>query len=472
MHRILIIDDDFAIRDLLEIFFKEKGFDVVTAPNGHTGLNLLKSENFDIFLVDLVMQGMGGLDVLKETSAISINIPAVVITAYSDVSTAVEAMKLGASDYITKPFILDELVITVNKAIEVARIRKENFFLKRQLKQEYNFQELIGTSPQMQKVYSLIRKVADTDSTVLIYGESGTGKEVVAKTLHYNSSRSNKPFVPLNCAAIPNELIASELFGHEKGAFTGAISARPGRFELACGGTIFLDEIGELHPSVQVKLLRVLQEREFERVGGTKTLKTDVRVLAATNKNLERAVEEGAFREDLFYRLNVIPFHIPPLRNRKEDIPLLINHFMKVFCSRKKRETLKIPEITMKRLMHYKWHGNVRELRNLIERLVILNETGTVTVEELPERFNMPLDGDGYDFESGAKKENNISFNSLTMDITDQGIDLNAALDDIEQRLILQALERAGGIKKKAAELLSLNRTTLIEKMKKKGISL
>ncbi|MBI5849216.1 MAG: sigma-54-dependent Fis family transcriptional regulator [Nitrospirae bacterium] len=474
MHRILVIDDDSIVRDVLESFFTGKGFSVTLAENGERGVELLDHDKFDILFVDLVMPGLGGLDVLQNASERKISTPSIVMTAFAEVKTAVEAMRLGAFDYITKPFILEELLITVNRALKLSKLKQENLMLKKQLKQKYNFHGLIGASPRMQKVYDMIEKVADTESTVLITGESGTGKEVVAKTIHFNSSRAQNSFIPLNCSAIPKDLLESELFGHEKGAFTGAVNTRIGRFELANGGTIFLDEIGELHPSLQVKLLRVLQEREFERVGGTKTVKVDVRILAATNKDLEKATQDGTFREDLFYRLNVIPLHLPPLRKRKEDIPLLIDHFMQIYCKKKKKELIKISQPIMDCFLSYRWHGNVRELENLIERVVILNDTGSVTLDDLPERFHCgrcePLQTEA--FPASAESRASLSITAGGMVLPAEGIDLNSVLNTMENGLILQALERSAGVKKKAAELLGLNRTTLLEKLKKKGIEL
>ncbi|MBF0457841.1 MAG: sigma-54-dependent Fis family transcriptional regulator [Nitrospirae bacterium] len=331
-----------------------------------------------------------------------------------------------------------------------------------------HFYKLIGKSAQMQRLYSMIEKVSRADSTVLITGESGTGKELVAKAIHHNSARAenpDNPFIPLNCGAIPKDLLESELFGHEKGAFTGAINTRKGRFELADKGTILLDEIGELHPSLQVKLLRVLQEREFERVGGTRTIKVDIRILAATNKDLGEAANNGTFREDLFYRLNVIPLHIPPLRERKDDIPILIDHFINVFigkilASRPGQtvpETLKITPETLNLMLNYQWPGNVRELETLIERFVILNETGTITPDDLPPRF----------FDTKQRAESPAI---SPYQMSPEGIDLQAHLDDIETSFISQAMEIAGGVKSKAAALLGLNRTTFLEKLKKKGL--
>jgi DNA-binding NtrC family response regulator len=468
MGRILVIDDDDTIRDLLEEFFTGKGFDVTLAKDGPAGLDLLREERYDLFFVDIIMPEMDGLEVLRKASELNVKTPAIVLTAFATVKSAVEALKLGAFDYITKPFILDELLLVVRRAMDVSKLQRENVSLKRQLKRRYNFDMLTGTAPQMQKVYELIEKIADTDATVLIYGESGTGKERVAKTIHYNSSRSQNAFIPVNCAAIPKELLESELFGHEKGAFTGAINARAGRFELASGGTIFLDEIGELHPSLQVKLLRVLQEREFERVGGTRTLKVDVRILVATNRDLEKETREGNFREDLFYRLNVIPLHLPPLRDRREDIPLLIDHFMETFSKKKKKEPLKITAAAMECLVNYDWPGNVRETENLIERLVILNDSGTIDIEDLPDRFHaLALDG-------LAQGRSAVAAPAVLsgLRLPREGIELNTLLDEIERNMIIQAMESTRGIKSKAASMLGLNRTTLVEKMKKKGIAL
>ncbi len=468
MQEVLVIDDTDSIRDLLAEYLKEHGFDVSGAADGRAGLDLLKQRRFDLFFVDLVMPGMGGIDLLREARELGIDTPAIVITGFGTIQTAVEAMRLGAYDYITKPFILEELLMTVNRALEYRKLQAENASLKRQLKDKYDFRRMIGNSLPMQKLYRIIEKVADTDSTVLISGESGTGKELVAKTIHFNSSRANNPFVPVNCAAIPRDLIESELFGHEKGAFTGAVGTRVGRFELANGGTVFLDEIGELPAALQVKLLRVIQEREFERVGGTRTIRLDVRILAATNRDLEQATRDGAFREDLFYRLNVIPVRVPPLREREDDIPLLLDHFLSEFCRKKKKTPLKVSPDAAALLRRYQWPGNVRELENAVERMIILNDRGTITVEDLPDHVRKvtgpvarraPAEGGAF---PGLAK---------SLEWTPSGIDLNGVLDELERALILQALDKSGGVKNRAAALLGLTRTTLIEKIKKKGLS-
>ena len=350
------------------------------------------------------------------------------------------------------------------EAKESRPVEKENVLLKKQFRKKFDFKGLIGDSPPMQSVYEMIEKIADTDTTILISGESGTGKELIAKIMHFNSGRAQGAFVPLNCAAIPKDLLESELFGHEKGAFTGALNTRVGRFELAHGGTLFLDEIGELEPSLQVKLLRVLQEREFERVGGIKTIKVDVRILAATNKDLERAIRENRFREDLYYRLNVIPLYIPPLRDRTEDIQPLVDYFTRKYADKRGREPLMFSPDALKCLMSHSWPGNVRELENLIERLVILTSGTLVGTPDLPEKFNQYIDF--------KKPVLAVSPELQDIAIPEVGIDINAAVDKMERTLILKALEKTGWVKNRAAKLLGLNRTTLIEKMKKMGIEL
>jgi DNA-binding NtrC family response regulator len=469
MPHILVIDDDASVRNVLAEFLKIKGFDVSLAEDGEIGIDLIQSKKFDLYLVDLVLPGMSGIEVLKRVTALKLNLPAVVVTGFGAIETAVEAMKLGAFDYITKPFVLEELFLVVQRALNFSKLKWENLSLKRQLKQRYDFQGLIGNSPQMEKLYSLIRKISDTDATILIEGESGTGKELIAKTIHFNSSRAQNPFVPFNCAAIPKDLMESELFGHERGAFTGAINTRIGRFERASGGTILLDEIGELHPSFQVKLLRVLQEREFERVGGTKTIKVDVRILAATNKNLEEETLAGHFREDLFYRLNVIPLRIPSLKERPEDTPVLIDHFVNFFSRKRKRENIRVDQEVIDLLGRYPWPGNVREMENLIERIVILNEDGLITVKDLPQRFlefrNLPRKVEAPTPEGSSGEGREIL-------LPTQGMNLNRFVEEIETKLITQAMQRTRGVKSKAADLLGLKRTTLLEKMKKINIDL
>ncbi len=465
MPKVLIVDDDLIIRQMLETFLQNQGMEVISATDGKAALTILEKEKFDIILTDLMMPNMSGIELMQEASSKGINPPFIIMTAFGTIQTAVEAMRIGAFDYITKPFNLNELIIIINRALSISKLQIENFFLKKQLKKKYRFEGLIGDSPKMQAVCEMIEKIADTGSTVLITGESGTGKELVARTIHFNSSIYKNAFVPLNCSAIPKDLLESELFGHEKGAFTGAIHTRIGRFELAHGGTLFLDEIGELDPSLQVKLLRILQQKEFERVGGLKTIKVDVRIIAATNKDLEKAVREGKFREDLFYRLNVIPIHLPPLRERVQDIPLLLDHFISYFCDKRNRKPFKFTSEAMQCLLRYEWKGNVRELENLIERLSILVNSDMVSVNDLPEKFHLQLEMSDHSY-----------FNSITQDINEnfriphEGCDMNKIISNMERTLIINALSQTGGVKSKAANLLGLNRTTLIEKMKKMGI--
>ncbi|MBI4766017.1 MAG: sigma-54-dependent Fis family transcriptional regulator [Deltaproteobacteria bacterium] len=464
MPHILVIDDDSSVRDILEDFLQLKGFEVSVTDDGEKGISLIQERRFDLFLVDLVLPGMNGMEVIKEVYSRQINIPAIIITGYGAIETAVEAIKLGAFDYITKPFVLEELFLVVQRALDFSKLKQENLFLKRQLKQRYDFHGLIGSSPGMQKVYGLIKKVCDTDATILIEGESGTGKELIAKTIHFNSLRAQHPFIPFNCAAIPKDLLESELFGHERGAFTGAFNTRIGRFERAHGGTILLDEIGELHPSFQVKLLRVLQEREFERVGGSKTIKVDVRILAATNKKLEEETKAGNFREDLFYRLNVIPLQIPPLRERREDIPLLAEYFLSYFSKKRKRENIRMVPEVMQLFSQYPWPGNVRELENLIERVIILSEDGLIEPKDLPQRFK-EFQGSTGQGETGSPLLTTEPEREVVL--PDQGVNMNTLVEEMEKSLIQQAIRKSKGVKSKAAELLGLKRTTLLEKMKK-----
>ena len=399
------------------------------------------------------MPGIGGLDVLAYFTRNCPETLVIVLTGFGTVETAVEAMKRGAYDYLSKPANLDEIVLTLKRAIELKDLQDENVLLRTQVEDHQRIDRLIGQSSAMQTLYRIIRRVSKTDSTVLVTGESGTGKELIANAIHFHSTRHDMPFVPINCGAIPEELLESELFGHEKGAFTGAFKERRGRFELAHKGTVFLDEIGEMSPKLQVKLLRFLQETKFQRIGGSRTIEVDVRIVAATNKDLERAVTENEFREDLFYRLNVIPIHVPPLREREGDIPLLIQHFLKQHCQKKDIPQKKMSRAAIESLELYDWPGNVRELENVIERLVILTDNDEIQVGDLPKRMQIPQQVEVKRIELG-----------------NDGINLKETLDELENRLILDALQRSGGVKNKAAKLLGLNRTTLIEKMKKKQI--
>ncbi len=455
---ILVVDDSPDIRFTMSEVLRAKGFSVESASDGQEAIDILDNRFFDIVLTDLSMPRKTGMDVLRFVTQHSPETICIIITGFGSIQGAVEALKMGAYDYLCKPIKPDEVTILIDKALELRDLKRENKSLKKELKNRYGFENIVGSSKAMQEVFGLVEKVADTDSTVLITGESGTGKELIAHAIHYASDRKDGPFIPVNCAAIPEELLESELFGHEKGAFTHAIKTRIGRFELANKGTIFLDEIGEMSPSLQVKLLRVLQERKFERVGGVKTISVDIRVVSATNQDLEIAVKEGRFREDLFYRLNVIPIHVPPLRERRSDIPLLAKHFLKKYCSGKKRCVEGITDEALDILTRYDWPGNVRELENIMERMVILANGKMITKDDLPYQI--------------LEKTGGVPGQAIASDLEfpEDGLSLSQAVSELEKRLILKALERTGGVKNRAAKLLKMNRTTLIEKMKKLGL--
>ncbi|MCR4402514.1 MAG: sigma-54 dependent transcriptional regulator [Firmicutes bacterium] len=382
---VLIVDDDEGIRETLEAVLSEEGYEVAAAGTGRDALELARGREFHLVLLDLRMPDMSGLEILPRLRSELPRTPVIIMTAYGTIKTAVEAVKQGAYDFVSKPFDLDEMRITIEKALAHERLKMENERLRTMLEDELAFQEIVGRSGKMRAVFELIRRVMNHDVTVLIVGESGTGKELVAKAIHCNSPRRAGPFLKVNCAALPDPLLESELFGYEKGAFTGAQTRKPGRFELADGGTLFLDEIGNMSPSMQVKLLRVLQEREFERVGGKSAVKVDVRILAATNANLKSEVARGAFREDLYYRLNVVQIHVPPLRERKEDIPLLVQHFIKEFNVSLGKEFAGVSPQAMNCLTRYDWPGNVRELKNAIEAAMLLGEGPFIMPEHLPE---------------------------------------------------------------------------------------
>jgi DNA-binding NtrC family response regulator len=449
--RILIVDDEEANREFLQEALTNLSFDVTTAMNGQVALEHLKQDFFHIVLSDLKMPEMGGMELLHQLKEIAPSTVGIIFTGYATIETAVEAIKAGAYDYVTKPFRIEEIEVVLQRAMEYQRLNNENINLRKQLKAKYKFENIISDHEKMQLVFELVEKVSDSDSTILIFGESGTGKELIARAIHYNSYRQSKSLVPINCGAIPSELLESELFGYEKGAFTGAHTQRLGRFELANSGTVFLDEIGEMSPALQVKLLRVLQEREFERLGGTRTIKVDIRVIAATNKNLDELVAKNHFREDLYYRLNVIPIYLPPLRERTSDIPLLVTSFINRFNAQKTRQIEGISPEATELLMHYSWPGNVRELENLIERITILKGSGLITPDDLPEKLSRIL-------------SNGVVPN---VDIPNGGLDFDDAVQSFERQLLTKALQRTRGVKSKAAELLHMNRTTLVEKVKK-----
>ena len=455
MERILVVDDDPEIREGVADVLRQAGYDVDEAKDGKKAIKCIETGSYDLVLTDLNLPKADGMKVLRHVLDESPDTICIILTGFGTIKGSVEAIKMGAFDYISKPVKSDEIVIVVEKALKYRRLERENVLLKQQLRKKYQFENFIGDSKPIQKVFELIEKVADTDSTVLITGESGTGKELIAKAIHYNSYRRDNPMVVINCGAIPEELLESELFGHEKGAFTGAHKMRVGRFELANGGTIFLDEIGDMSPNLQVKLLRVLQEQKFERVGGTRTLEIDVRIIAATNKNLINAVNRGSFRQDLYYRLNVIPIKVPPLRHRKSDIPLLIDFFFKRIDPRKRNGIDGFSSKAEDALVAYDWPGNVRELENMVERMSILANGDKIELEDVPDSIKG----------KGAKIE------SIEVTIPKDGIVFDQAVEEYERKLILEALNETNWVKTKAAKLLNINRTTLIEKMKKKKLA-
>jgi two-component system, NtrC family, response regulator PilR len=438
--RVLVVDDEQSMRDLLAIMLRQTGFDVSVADGGETAVDRLKAETFDLVVTDLRMRKVDGLAVLKAAKEHSPRTVVLVVTAYASTETAVEAMKLGAYDYITKPFKLDELKVTVANALERRRLQEENLALKRQLHRERGFENFVGRSPKILDVFETIRKTADSGSTVMITGESGTGKELVAQALHWESDRRNGPFVSVNCGAVPETLMESELFGHIKGAFTGAVANSEGLFAAADNGTLFLDEITEIPQTIQVKLLRAIQERQIRRVGDTKDVKIDVRLIAASNRDLGRALTDGLLREDLFYRLNVIPIHLPPLRDRREDIPLLVAYFIKKLSRSVGRSVRGVAPEAMATLEQYHWPGNIRELENVVERAIVLGSGELLEADALPSTLRQPRDRQ-----------------DVLLELPADGIDLEAALDRIEHRYMQLALERVGGVQTRAAELLRVS---------------
>lgn len=452
---ILIAEDNELNRDNLAQLLKEDGYKIKTVCDGREGIEAFLEDKFDLVITDLRMPNVDGLEFLKYIKLANNDNLVIMITGHGTINCAVESMKLGAFDFITKPIKDDLVKLSVNRAMSFAKLRDENISLKEHLKDRQTFDKLIGYSDCMKKVFDIIDKVSASDSTILIDGESGTGKELVARAIHFKSDRNNQPMISVNCGAIPEDLLESELFGHEKGAFTGAIRNRMGRFELAQGGTIFLDEIGDMSPALQVKVLRVLQERQFERIGGVKTINADVRIITATNQNLETAVAEKRFREDLFYRINVIPIHLPALRERGSDILILANHFLVNFNKLKKKNVKRIAPDAVNYFKQYPWPGNVRELQNLIEMIVVMKEEGEICIEDLPLKFR--------------NIQKSIE-NSSSVDITEEGINFNDHVSQFEKGILLKALKMSGGVKNRAAKLLNLNRTTLVEKLKRLNI--
>ena len=451
---ILVVDDEESIRASLAGILEDEGYRPLLAVDGVEAIALIQKEVPDLVLLDIWMPRLDGLETLKKLKEVNAALTVVMMSGHGTIETAVKSTKLGAYDFIEKPLSLDKVIVTVKNALSVRRLTEENESLRGQVLRDY---EMVGSAPPMVKLAEQIRLVAPTNASVLITGENGTGKELVARSIHFHSQRRTGPFVEINCAAIPEELIESELFGHERGAFTGAVSQKKGKFDIADGGTIFLDEIGDMSLKTQAKVLRILQERKFERVGGTRTIEVDVRVIAATNKVLEEEIRAGHFREDLFYRLNVVPFTVPPLRERKEDIPRLVDHFLDLFCRREGRERkLVLPE-AVARLAEYDWPGNVRELKNIIERLVIMTPGGTIGVGQLPDY----LAGEGGREAGGLRLAGPIEHSTL-----------REAREEFEKEFIIQKLEEHDWNISKTAEAIELERSNLHRKIKSYGIDL
>ncbi len=459
MNTILIVDDEPNYLIVLSELLKEENFEIFTADNGESALKIIQETDLDLLITDMQMPIMNGMDLLKATKNFNSDLPVIMITAYGEIEKAVAAMQAGAFNYLSKPFKNDELLVNVRKAIEHYSLIQENKRLRSEFQTRYGFVNMVGKNQKMLQLYSMIEKVAPTPASVLITGESGTGKELVAKAIHFNCQRKKQPFISINCAALPENLLESELFGHEKGAFTGAVALRKGRFELADTGTLFLDEIGEMAMSLQAKLLRILQEQIFERVGGSKELHVDVRIIAATNKDLKREVKDGRFREDLFYRLNVLNLHLPPLRERKDDIPLLINHFLKKYAGQFKKTAIDIKPEVVRLLCRQTWPGNVRELENVIERASILcnNDCIELADVELQNEENSPLPAVA------------VNFDPENMDLSEAR--LPDMLGAIEKNMVQNALKRAGNVQTRAAKALGITKSLLQYKMKKFGLN-
>jgi two-component system response regulator PilR (NtrC family) len=442
--RILVVDDERSMRELLAIVLRREGYEVLLAEDGQAAIDLLARESIDVLISDIKMPDMSGVDVLRAAKKMDQDVLGIMITAFASTETAVDAMRLGACDYLSKPFDIDLLKMKVREKVENRQLRQENVLLKRTLGLSHQFSNIIGRSEAMLDVFKMIETIARTNSTILLTGESGTGKGLVAQAVHFHSLRRDKPMVSLNCGAMPETLLESELFGHMRGAFTGAESNKKGLLEVAEKGTVFLDEIGEMSPVMQVKLLRVLQERRFRRVGGLEELVADIRVIAATNQDLEKAVAENRFREDLFYRINVIPIRLPPLRERREDIPLLAEHFLGKYADQMQKPVTGISRPAMDLLLQHEWPGNIRELENILERAVALESTPTVLVESLPPSIRMAAPAQRSPAQAPAE-------------LPDAGFDLEAHVKEIERGYLAQALERTNGVQVKAAGLLGMS---------------
>ena len=449
--KILLVEDEPMIQDVLKRLFKPEGYEVKTLDRGDLALGQLdQPQSFHLLITDLMLPGATGMEVLEKAKRVAPDMPVIVITAYASVDTAVEAMRLGAFDYLPKPFNNDQVLIVVKKALDKWRLVQENRELKRELNQKYGFEQIVGNSPPMTEVFELIRQAAPSTATILIRGESGTGKELIARAIHHNSPRKAKQFIALNAGSIPTELLESQLFGHAKGAFTGALADKEGLFKLADKGSLFLDEVGNIDPEIQAKLLRVIQEKEFMPVGSTKTIKVDVRLICATNADLEKMVSEGNFREDLYYRLNVIQVDLPPLRERTGDLPLLVAHFIDKYEKANGKKLQRVEPEFMAEVESYNWPGNVRELENVIERAVVLSRNQVVDKTLLPRNFQ--------------KKTNAMT--NLLPDL-DKEINFQEQIQLFERTLITRAMEKSGKVQKKAAALLGLKTTTLSEMLKR-----
>ncbi len=447
----MIVDDEMDALDLMEELFIKNGYETVTARNGLEALSFIHEQEPDILISDMVMPEMDGIKLLDIVTKKYPDISVIMITAHGTIETAVETMKKGAKDYILKPLRLDEILAKVETISQLKSLMKENQYLREKLSQKYNFNNIIGKNRKMLELFDLIKDIAKTNSTILITGESGTGKELIANAIHFNSERIKKPFVKVNCGVLAENLLESELFGHVKGSFTGAIRDKLGRFEIANGGTIFLDEIGDISPNMQLKLLRVLQEGEFERVGGTETIKVDVRIIAATNRDLKSMMMNGEFRQDLYYRLNVIPLEVPTLRERRDDIPLLITHFLEKYNKQFDKKIESIEDNVMKCLQNYSWQGNIRELENLLERAVVLNKSGRLTVKDFPL----------YVIQQQTDIESEMNTDGSLIDI----------VDSYEKQIILKALKENNFNKLRTAEKLGIHRSTFMSKLKKYNIN-
>ncbi len=451
MRKILLVDDEPNVLELLSVALEDEGYKILLANSGKEALVQVRKEKLQVVLLDIRMPDLNGVEILRQIKEINKAASVIMMTAYGAMDTVVKAIKLGAYDYLTKPLDLKKVKVLIRRALEAQELTQEVASLRSKLKEKYQLENIVGKHPKILEVYKMIGRVMDNKATILIIGETGTGKEIVARAIHFNGLLKDGPFVAIDCASLPSDLLESELFGHEKGAFTGAITQKIGKFELADKGTLFLDEIGNLTLATQVKLLRFLQEKKIERVGGTKPIELDVRIIAATSLDLEKAVKEGSFREDLYYRLNVVTIPLPPLRERRDDIPLLVEHFLQKYESESKGKVKHVPPQTMDLLMKYNWSGNVRELENVIERAIVIGRTNAILVEDLPLKIEKMALGSG-------------------LDISSEKITFKQKVENFEKKLIIDALEKTNWIQAKAAQLLDTSRNIIRYKMKKYDI--